>query len=71
MGSTRPSQPFQSPTTRTARAFGAHTANDVPVHALVRADVRAEHLPEAAVAALADQEEVDVAERRCKHAWRR
>ena len=30
MGWTRPSQPFQSPTTRTARAVGAHTANAVP-----------------------------------------
>ncbi len=30
MGSTRPSQPFQSPTTRTERAPGAQTANDVP-----------------------------------------
>ena len=30
MGWTRPSQPFQSPTTRTARAAGAHTVNAVP-----------------------------------------
>src|SRR3954469_21638408 len=30
MGCTRPSQKFQSPTTRTDLAFGAHTANDVP-----------------------------------------
>ena len=30
IGWTRPSQPFHSPTTRTARAEGAHTANAVP-----------------------------------------
>ena len=54
--------------TRTPRAFGAHTAKDVPVTGpsggVVRADVRAEHLPELLVPALADQVQVDLAERR-------
>ena len=30
IGCRRPSQPLKSPTTRTARAPGAHTANEVP-----------------------------------------
>ena len=31
MGCPVPSQPLKSPTTRTPSAFGAHTANEVPV----------------------------------------
>ena len=31
IGWLRPSQPLKSPMTRTPRAFGAHTANEVPV----------------------------------------
>ena len=63
MGWTRPSQPFQSPTTRTARAEGAHTANAVPSAPWWHPGVGAEHRPEALVAALADQVDVEVAER--------
>ena len=33
IGSARPDQKSKSPATRTPRAFGAHTANDVPVTA--------------------------------------
>ena len=31
MGCSRPSQELKSPLTRTARADGAHTANEVPL----------------------------------------
>ena len=60
----RPSQELKSPTTLTARAAGAHTANAVPVHALMLDDVGAEPLVELLVAALADQVQVELAERR-------
>ena len=59
---------MNSPVTRTPRAFGAHTAKDVPVTepagGVVGADVRTQDLPEVLVATLADQVQVDVAERR-------
>ena len=63
-----PLQPSKSPVTRTPRAFGAHTANEVPGdrpgRRVVGAHVRAEHLPQPLVPALADQVQVDLAERR-------
>ncbi len=64
IGWTRPSQKFQSPTTRTARALGAQTANATPAMPVVRPGVGAEHLPQPAVAALAEQVQVELAERR-------
>ena len=60
----RPSQELKSPTTLTARAAGAHTANAVPGTPSVLADVRAEHVVELLVAALADQVQVELADRR-------
>ena len=45
-------------------AFGAQTANATPSTPSIVARVRAEHLPQAAVRALAEQVQVDVAERR-------
>ena len=55
---------MKSPTTLTARAEGAQTANAVPVHALVLADVRTEPLVQLLVPALADQVQIQLAERR-------
>ena len=64
MGWTRPSQKFQSPTTRTAWALGAHTANDTPGQPVVDPGVGAEHLPQPAVPALAEEVQVELADRR-------
>ena len=64
IGCDAPFQPLKSPTTRMPRALGAHTAKATPVTRLVRADVRAEDLPELLVPALADQVQVDLAEGR-------
>ena len=64
IGFIRPSQLLKSPTTRTDRAFGAQTANDVPVTALMHADMRAEVPPEALVPALAQQVQIQLAHRR-------
>ena len=63
IGCSRPSHELKSPTTETARALGAQTANAVPRDALVLDDVRAELLVELLVAALAHQVQVDVAQR--------
>ena len=68
IGCSRPSQELKSPFTRTPRAFGAHTANDVPdtvspSGVVVVVDVRAEHLPQLLVPTLVDQVQVDLAER--------
>ena len=63
----RPSHELKSPTTLIARAAGAHTANAVPVTVWVGsnlAHVRAELLVELLVAALADQMEVQLTDRR-------
>ena len=64
IGCRRASQPLKSPTTWTSGAAGAQTANDVPRHALELAHVRAEPRPQLLVAALADQVQVEVADRR-------
>ena len=64
-------QPLKSPTTLTARAFGAHTANAVPVGPVDRARMRAERVPQPLVAALADQVQVELAERRERTSTRR
>ena len=68
IGWLRPSQPLKSPTTCTAWARGAHTANDVPHDVPERTGVLphvgAEDGPELLVAALADEVQVDRAERR-------
>ena len=58
----RPSQELKSPTTLTARAAGAQTANAVPLDALVLAHVGAEALVQLLVAALADQVQVELAD---------
>ena len=63
MGWTRPSQPFQSPTTRTARAEGAHTAKAVPSTPWCTRVRAPSTCPEAVVAALAEEVEVELAER--------
>ncbi len=52
---------FQSPTTDTLRALGAHTANDTP-RPLPRAHVGAEDLPEPPVLTLADEVQIDITE---------
>ncbi len=44
-------------------AFGAQTANEVPVTSPVGVHVRAEHVPELLVAALVDQVQVDLPDR--------
>jgi hypothetical protein len=54
---------LKSPVTRTPRAFGAQTANDGPGDLADLADVRAEHPPQFLVPALADQVQVELAER--------
>ena len=59
IGCARPSQKLKSPTSLTPRAFGAQTANAVPVSRRPRA----ERAPELLVPALADQVQVDLAER--------
>ena len=64
IGCRRPSQELKSPTTETARAAGAQTANAVPATPSMLAHVRAEALVELLVAALADQVQVELAERR-------
>ena len=53
---------FQSPTTDTRRALGAHTANVDAGLAVPVVHVSAEDLPEPPVVALADEVEIDVAE---------
>ena len=64
-GAARPSHELKSPTTLTARADGAQTANAVPYGSpSTLADVGAEPLVELLVAALADQVQVELAERR-------
>ena len=67
IGCAQPDQPSKSPVTRTPCAVGAHTAKLVPVTGpggrVVAAHVRAEHVPQPLVAALADQVQVDLAER--------
>ena len=60
----RPSQKLKSPTTDTARADGAQTLNAVPADAVDLAHVRAEPRPQLLVAALADQVQVELADRR-------
>ena len=60
MGWRRPSQPFQSPTTLTRRALGAHTTKRTPLHPLVADGMRAEPLEEAIVGALAEQVQIVV-----------
>ena len=62
-GAMRPSQKLKSPTTETGAAAGAQTANAVPAHALELEHVRAEALPQLLVAALADQVQVELADR--------
>ena len=62
IGCPRPSQWLKSPMTRTPRALGAHTANAVPVTIAVLLHVRAEHLPQVLVPALADQVQVHLAQ---------
>ena len=64
IGWTRPSQPLKSPTTRTARALGAHTAKATPATPwwLIGRGRRAP--PTGGVAALAEQVEVELAEGR-------
>ena len=64
IGCSRPSQLLKSPTTETERAFGAHTANAVPVTPLELANVRAEPLVQLLVAPFADEMQVELAERR-------
>ena len=63
MGWARPSQKLKSPTRRTPRAFGAQTANAVPA-AFALHGPRAERVPQLLVPSLADQVQVELAERR-------
>ena len=63
-GSAPSLQKFQSPTTETDRAFGAHTANRAPASS--SSACAPELLPEPLVAALAEQVEVELA--RSRHA---
>ena len=64
IGCSRPSQLLKSPTTLTARAFGAQTANAVPATPSTSRHVRAEPLVQLLVPALAGEVEVELAERR-------
>ncbi len=68
IGCSRPSQLLKSPLTRRPLACGAHTANAVPLDrsggSVVDVHVGAEHPPQLLVAALVDQVQVDLAERR-------
>ncbi len=61
-----PFHSLKSPTTRAAFACGAQTENEVPGDALVRTEVRAEHVPELLVPALAPEVEVDLADARAR-----
>ena len=64
MGWARPSQKSKSPMSRTPRAFGAQTANAVPLALAGLHGPRAERVPQLLVPALADQVQVEFAERR-------
>ena len=59
-----PSQTLKSPTTPTARADGAHTANAVPATPSTSRTCAPSTSPSSLVAALADQVQVELAERR-------
>ena len=64
MGWARPSQKLKSPVTRTPRAFGAQTANAVPVAPPVSIGRAPSASPQLLVPSLADQVQVEFAERR-------
>ena len=64
IGQVRASQKFASLTTLTPSAFGAQTLNAVPEDALVLDNARPEHAPELQVRSLADEMEVELAQRR-------
>ena len=64
IGCRRPSQELKSPTTLTARAAGAHTANEVPATPSMLGRMGAEPLVELLVATLADEVQIELAERR-------
>ena len=64
IGWARPSQPLKSPTTLTARARRRPDGERRARRAVERARMRAERVPQPLVAALADEVQVELAERR-------